>query len=131
MQKLGRAMSDAGITGSLRIWGSAQRGRNNTICEGEREALIEQEKRKGIEAEGNERVGEIEKFERSEVSLEAVGAAEGERKEGRQHEGNERPVEAEKEKQGEEEEPNTQQRVMTVGQMGQPATDDDPSDQLF
>jgi hypothetical protein len=40
-------------------------------------------------------------------------------------------VEAEEERQGGDEEANTQQRVMTVGEIGEPAKDDDVSDQLI
>jgi hypothetical protein len=76
MQKLGRRMSDAAITGSFKIWRKcAQRTERGPIAEGEEEAIIEEERREAIEAEENERAGEIERIERSEGSLEASRAA--------------------------------------------------------
>jgi hypothetical protein len=78
MQKLGRWMSDAAITGSFKIWWKcAQRTEREAIGEGEEEVIIEQERREAIEADENERAGEVERIERSEVSLEASRAAGG------------------------------------------------------
>jgi hypothetical protein len=132
MQKLGRRMSDAAITGSFKIWRKcAQRTEREAIGEGEEEGIIEQERREAMEAEENVRAGEVGRIERSEVSLEAGRVAEGERGEGRPHGGNEGAVEAEEERQGDDGEPNAQQRVMTVGEAREPATDDDASDQLI
>jgi hypothetical protein len=132
MQKLGRRMSDAAITGSFKIWRKcAQRTEREATGEGEEEGIIEQERREAMEAEENERAGEVGRIERGEVSLEANRVAEGERGEGRPHGGSEGPVEAEEERQGDDGEPNAQQRVMTVGEVGEPATDDDASDQLI
>jgi hypothetical protein len=76
MQKLGRRMSDAGITGSFKIWRKcAQKTERGPIGEGEEEAPVEQERREAIEAEENERARTSERIERSEVSLEASRAA--------------------------------------------------------
>jgi hypothetical protein len=55
-----------------------------------------------MEAEENERAGEVRRIEKGEVSLEASRVAEGERCEGRPHGGNEGPVEAEEERQGDD-----------------------------
>jgi hypothetical protein len=77
------------------------------------------------------RGGEVRRIERGEARLEASRVAEGERGEATPHGGNEGPVEAEEERQGNDGEPNAQQRVMTVGEVGEPATDDDASDQLI
>jgi hypothetical protein len=74
-------MSDAAITGSLRIsrkWTS--RTKRGPIGKGEEEVIIEQEKRTAIEAEENERAGQVERIERSEVSLEASRAVGGEKR---------------------------------------------------
>jgi hypothetical protein len=121
MQKLGKRMSDAAITGSFKIWRKcAQRTERGPIGEGEEGVIIEQERREAMEAGENERAGEVGKIERSEVSLEASRAAgAGGRDEGRPHGGNERPVEAEEERQGNDGGPDAQQRVMTVGEVGQ------------
>jgi hypothetical protein len=45
------------------------------IGEGKEEVIIERERREAIEAEENERAAEVERIERSEVSLEASRAA--------------------------------------------------------
>jgi hypothetical protein len=59
------------------------------------------------------------------------GAAGGGRGDVRPHGGNEGPVEPEEEREGDDGGPNTLQRVMTVGEIREPATDDDVPDQLI
>jgi hypothetical protein len=131
-QKLGRRMSDAAITGSFKIWRQyAQKMKRGPTGEGEEEAVIQQERRDAIEFDESEREEEAGEIARRRENLEEVARGRRRRDEERPHGENQDNVEVREGEQRDEAGASVQGQAMRVGEIAEPATDDDTSEQII
>jgi hypothetical protein len=132
IQKLGRQMSDAAITGSLQIWRRMCREMDpRDTGEGAEQELIEHERREVIETEGIE-------GEEGEEGAAGAGTSDENRTMERMERDQERGLEREEERMagdqsghGSGDELNSETRIIPVGEVEEPATDEDQGDSIF
>jgi hypothetical protein len=121
-QKLGRRMSDAGITSSLKIWQQyAQSIGIGSTGEREEEALIDQGRIEMLEMEENEPNEDVERVER----IEGVSDEEQQRNGRRRDDESEGREEIQGDEEREQGEAGTHEQSAKVGEVAEPATDED------
>jgi hypothetical protein len=123
IRKLGRRMSNAAITGSMKIWHQFAQNMRREPMDGEGEdPVIQQERMDAIEMEGNGMAEEAEGVEEMEPNSEEVSGDEEDRNERRRNERDDEPED------GESGEANPQEQIGNVAEVAEPATDEDQDD---
>jgi hypothetical protein len=131
-QKLGRRMSDAAIPGPFKIWCQyAEKMKREPTDQADEEAVIRQERRDAIEFDENEGEEEAEGIAKSGENLEEAAREKKRRNEVRPPGENHCNVDIRESEQRNTRGASIQGRAMRLGEIVEPATDEDTSDQLM